>query len=120
VKKPASTSGIVPEQKWTATGMESLVKISGVVTRLDQRFKPTGDAYLQDLSLAMLYARRLNSGVRTLFDSRGGVVSENCELTVNVSFSLEHESSKDTLRLGFDVEGKVFDDAANVLKCKHL
>ena len=40
VKKPPSTSGIVPEQKWTATGMESLVNLSGVVTRPDLRFKP--------------------------------------------------------------------------------
>ena len=33
MKKLPSISEIVPEQRWTATGMESLVKISGVVTR---------------------------------------------------------------------------------------
>jgi hypothetical protein len=43
VKKPPSTSRIVPEQKWTATGMESLVNLSGVVTR------PTWRIFVQTL-----------------------------------------------------------------------
>jgi len=40
VKKPSSTFGIVPAQKWTATGMESRVNLSGVVTKPNPQFKP--------------------------------------------------------------------------------
>lgn len=65
MKKLPSTSKIVPEQKWTATGMESLVNPSGVVVvRPTQGYKPNDE--LDDLAFRLhhcLSRRRVNSYV---------------------------------------------------------